>query len=853
MSANEIIAVSETTLEKFQPIADKCMGEASPYCQANCPMHTDVKGYVGHIGKGEYSEAVSVIREKLFIPRTLGRICAHPCEEACKRNEHHEPLSVAQLKRFVCDSHDKEKNWDLTKEQDSGKRVAVIGAGPAGAQAALDLCRKGHAVTIFDRLPEKGGMLRVGIPAYRLPRDIIDHEYSLLDKLGIEFKMGVDIGKDISFDEIKEQHDAVVLAIGAHQGVVIPVEGSHRHGVFDAVDFLRDISLKGEYPKAGKKVLVIGGGNVAMDCARSAVRLPQVEKVYLTCLEGDIASMPAHDWEVEEAIEEGVDVRTGFGPHEISGHDHVTGMTVKPCLSLFDAQGNFAPSFDEEKLQELDVDTVVFAVGQKVENQTFALETDSRGRIAGNSLTLQTSDQKVFVAGDAHGTGIAIEAMEEGRRAAESVHRLLTGQNLETGRERFSHQTKLDTVIPNADARPQRLHTALRDPEERVKDFHEADFGFREEDALKEASRCLQCECRLCMQTCTMLNDYCHSPQELSCAVLKSGKLSPEVAFSCNMCSSCTLVCPHDFDIKGALMSARVDMVKANNGESPMKGHKAIKVHQALGFSKVFNTVQKAPEYKPDNKKRVFIPGCSLPSYNPELVEKTFSYLKEKMPGIGSILMCCGKPTKALGQQELFKERFAQLQNAIDESGAEEIIVACQSCYLTLSEYAKQPVRSLWQILPELGLPEGVKGVGEGSDVTFAIHDSCSTRHVSSIHDGVRWVMNEMGYRTEEPPHTRETAKCCGFGGMVVPANPGLASRVMDSRTEEVESGHMVSYCAACRESMEKGGKDSVHILDLVFGEMYMKDSAEQRNHGAVKSWVNRYKSKRGLIQVANI
>ncbi|MGF7060401.1 (Fe-S)-binding protein [Brassicibacter mesophilus] len=250
--------------------------------------------------------------------------------------------------------------------------------------------------------------------------------------------------------------------------------------------------------------------------------------------------------------------------------------------------------------------------------------------------------------------------------------------------------------------------------------------------------------------------------------------------------------------------------------------------------------------------KRVFIPGCSLPSYNPKLVEATLEYLQEKLPGTGAILKCCGKPTKALGQVEKFKERYGELQAEIDRLGAEEIIVACQSCYLTMSEYSpNQKVTSLWELFPKIGLPEKSKGIGKNSDITIAIHDSCPTRNVPAIHDGIRWIMNELGYKVEEPPHTRENTRCCGFGGMIVPANPDLALRIMKRRTAEVQSDYMVTYCAACRESMVKGGKKAIHILDLIFdGPWTSRSEFPGVPGGPITSWANRYKSKTAINRV---
>lgn len=247
--------------------------------------------------------------------------------------------------------------------------------------------------------------------------------------------------------------------------------------------------------------------------------------------------------------------------------------------------------------------------------------------------------------------------------------------------------------------------------------------------------------------------------------------------------------------------------------------------------------------------KYAFFPGCSLPSYNPELVGKTMAYLRDRLPGTGAILKCCGKPTKALTQMDKFKHRFATVQAEFDRLGCEEVIVACQSCFLTLNEYCRKDMKvtSLWTLIPKLGLPDELKGIGKDSDITFAIHDSCSTRRESDIHEGIRWIINELGYKIEEPPHNKLNALCCGFGGMVLPANPELAQRVMNNRTAEVKSDYMVTYCAACRLSMLMGGKKTVHILDLMFGDKWNSRSEFPGPGGAVESWVNRRKSKKAL------
>ncbi len=329
------VIFSQKLYDTAQMVVDGCMGDADPACQTACPMHTDVKQYVRLAGEGNYQEALDLIRGKLFLPQTLGRICAHPCEAACRRNtEYNQPISVAGIKRFVAEKMDKQSNWDLTVANDSGKKIAIVGAGPAGAQAAIELRRSGHQVTIYEKLNVYGGMMRVGIPEYRLPRDVIDFEYGYLDMLGIETKFGVEIGKDISFNELRLSHDAIVLAHGAHVGSIIPLPGHKAQGVFSAVEYLKEVSETRDFPRAGKRIMVIGGGDVAMDCARSSWRIG-ADEVHQCSLE-EMAKLPASQIEIDESLEEGVLFNAGWGPISIEETDgKVTGIVLKKSHFYF--------------------------------------------------------------------------------------------------------------------------------------------------------------------------------------------------------------------------------------------------------------------------------------------------------------------------------------------------------------------------------------------------------------------------------------------------------------------------------------------------------------------------------------
>ncbi len=244
-----------------------------------------------------------------------------------------------------------------------------------------------------------------------------------------------------------------------------------------------------------------------------------------------------------------------------------------------------------------------------------------------------------------------------------------------------------------------------------------------------------------------------------------------------------------------------------------------------------------------------FMPGCSLPSYSPENIEKTIAYLRGVYPELSVVQKCCGKPTKSLGQVDLLQERFGSLIADIKDCKVDEMLVACQNCYNMLRESDAFTTISLWERMPQIGLPQEVRGKATNSDVVFSIHDSCPVRDNHAIHDGIRWIMQELGYKTAEPERTRDKARCCGFGGMIVPVNPELAKKVMGRRVQEMPTQHVVVYCAACRSSMLMGGAKAWHILDLIWGPVVSQSSQPPENVLAspVKAWVNRYKSK-GVI-----
>jgi NADPH-dependent glutamate synthase beta subunit-like oxidoreductase len=562
-------------------ILEKCMGEEAPACESNCPMNVDVKGYVSLIGEKKYEEALKVIREDLFLPNTLGRICTYPCESHCRRGtEFNEPIAIAALKRFVVEKADKKDLWDLTISKETDKKIAIVGAGPAGAQAAIDLRKKGHEVTIFDKLNSVGGMMRVGIQNYRLPKEIIDYEYSYLNKLGIKFNLEVEIGKDIKFNELKEKYHAVLLAHGAHKNKMISIPGHKAEGVFFALEYLKEIRLTEKFQGAGKSIMIIGSGYSAIECARCSVRI-NAEKVYL-CSPKNYDKLKVSKQQLKEAEEEGVIFNTGWTPIEIiNNQGKVTAIKIQ----------------NENESKIINIDTVIMATGEIVEDITEnKLKQVEDGRYSVDIETLATEIEKVFVAGDAAGGQSVIEAMALGRKAAISIDRFLNNVDLKDNRnfeKEWSYETKLKIPLPEDVDNTPRIHTNIRPVQERKRDFNEVDLGFNEKEAIKEASRCLKCECKLCMKECVMMNDFGNCPKDFMGKLVKDSEMDPLLAYSCNQCGLCQVVCPNNLPMKKVFMDSRIDFANANKKQSPIKNHRGVTIHQWLSFSKFFTTKTK--------------------------------------------------------------------------------------------------------------------------------------------------------------------------------------------------------------------------------------------------------------------
>ncbi|MEA2033643.1 MAG: FAD-dependent oxidoreductase [Euryarchaeota archaeon] len=494
----------------------------TPFCQATCPVSLDIRGYVGLIADGKFREAYDLIREKVPFPGVLGRVCTHPCEDRCKRGLVDEPISIAKLKRFVADHvYDIYGDFEIKPEHvpaTTGKRVAVIGAGPAGLSAAYDLKSFGYDVTVFEKLPVAGGMMAAGIPKYRLPRTILEREIDFVRGEGVEIKTGVDVDRDM-FAELRKTYDAVFISVGAHVSSKCGIPGEDLEGVIPGIDFLRGINI-GNGVKIGKKVMVVGGGNVAIDAARSALRLgSEVCIVYRR----SIAEMPASKEELEALEEEGIKIIFLANPTRILGSSRVEKIEcVRMELGPPDESGRKRPVPVAGSEFVMDVDTVIPTIGQASDLKFLegsGVDTPGGRRIS-TSEDGRTAVDGIFAGGDAAtGAATVIEAIAAGKRAALSINEYLGGEK----RADFRVKSEIDFLEEYETREKLNLskhYFALKDfmdhkergrmpellVEERITNFNEVELGYDEAMAVEEANRCLSCRkcigCGICAEVC---------------------------------------------------------------------------------------------------------------------------------------------------------------------------------------------------------------------------------------------------------------------------------------------------------------------------------------------------------------
>ncbi len=519
-----------------------------PPCQACCPIHQDVREYIRLIAAGEFSRSLEVIRKNNPLASICGTICAHHCEEACRRQNVDEPLSIRALKRAAVEYG--EASYQAPPA-DPRKKVAIVGSGPAGMMAAFDLVMRGCSVTVFEREALAGGALRNLIPLYRLPDETIDRDINILEKLGIEFKTGVEFGTDFKVEELrKDGFKAILVALGLTESRNLSIPGADHKDVLMALPFLKASRREG-FSLDGREAIVIGGGNVAIDVARTAVRCGAV-KVRLVCLESE-EEMPAFSREIEEAREEGVELNCSWGPAGIRiENGKITGLDVHECTSVFDDRKTFSPCFNEYKKNFIPGDTVIFSIGQSGNLEAVrraGVPVDDRlGCLDFDAATMKTSAEGIFACGEiVAGPGTAVEAMANGRSAAKAVAAYLEGKtDVCSMVEQEEPLPELEPgVIVNVKKIPRQKIPMLA-VKERIRDFLPVEKGYTMAMAVWESRRCLGCaggakrivekcvDCLACLRTC---------PYNVPVVDEKGGLMIRE--HQCQGCGLCLTICPN--------------------------------------------------------------------------------------------------------------------------------------------------------------------------------------------------------------------------------------------------------------------------------------------------------------------
>ena len=482
-----------------------CYDTGTAPCKTACPAHIGIQGYLQLAKEGRYEDALALIKKDNPLPAVCGHVCNRRCEDACTRGTIDEAVAIDEVKRFIAERDLNAETRFIPKKTIPSlkggfeEKIAIIGAGPAGLSCAYFLALTGYKPTIFEKNAEPGGMLRYGIPSYKLEKDLLAAEIDVIRQLGVEIRCGVEVGKDITIEELREQgYRGFYAAIGCQRGRKPGISGENAEGAYTAVDFLRKAGGSESFQLEGD-VVVVGGGNVAIDAARVSSRCSDA-KISMFCLETR-EKMPASNEEIEEALEEGIELNCGWGPKEILEEDgHVRGIVFKKCSRVFDAHGRFSPEYDENDTVTVPCRHVIFSVGQAIDwghmLDNLHVELRPNGGALANKLTYQTSEPDIFVGGDVYtGPKFAIDAIAAGREGAVSLHRYVHENcTLTIGRNRrdFIELDKENIKVETYDSSSRQIPPKA-DVKEQAKTFRDLSQSLSEEQVKKETSRCLSC------------------------------------------------------------------------------------------------------------------------------------------------------------------------------------------------------------------------------------------------------------------------------------------------------------------------------------------------------------------------
>lgn len=482
-----------------------CYDAGTAPCKTACPAHIGIQGYLQLAKEGRYEDALALIKKDNPLPAVCGHVCNRRCEDACTRGTIDEAVAIDEVKRFIAERDLNAETRFIPKKTIPSlkggfeEKIAIIGAGPAGLSCAYFLALTGYKPTIFEKNAEPGGMLRYGIPSYKLEKDLLAAEIDVIRQLGVEIRCGVEVGKDVTIEDLREQgYKGFYAAIGCQRGRKPGISGENAEGAYAAVDFLREAGAKESFALEGD-VVVVGGGNVAIDAARISSRCTDA-KISMFCLEAR-EKMPASNEEIEEALEEGIELNCGWGPKEVlEENGHVSGVVFKKCTRVFDAQGRFSPEYDENDTVTIPCRHVIFSVGQAIDwghmLDNLHVELRPNGGALANKLTYQTSEPDIFVGGDVYtGPKFAIDAIAAGREGAISLHRYVHEYcTLTIGRNRrdFIELDKENIKVETYDSSSRQIPPKA-DVKEQAKTFRDLSQSLTEEQVKKETSRCLSC------------------------------------------------------------------------------------------------------------------------------------------------------------------------------------------------------------------------------------------------------------------------------------------------------------------------------------------------------------------------
>lgn len=482
-----------------------CYDAGTAPCKTACPAHIGIQGYLQLAKEGRYEDALALIKKDNPLPAVCGHVCNRRCEDACTRGTIDEAVAIDEVKRFIAERDLNAETRFIPKKTIPSlkggfeEKIAIIGAGPAGLSCAYFLALTGYKPTIFEKNAEPGGMLRYGIPSYKLEKDLLAAEIDVIRQLGVEIRCGVEVGKDVTIEDLREQgYKGFYAAIGCQRGRKPGISGENAEGAYAAVDFLREAGAKESFALEGD-VVVVGGGNVAIDAARISSRCTDA-KISMFCLEAR-EKMPASNEEIEEALEEGIELNCGWGPKKVlEENGHVSGVVFKKCTRVFDAQGRFSPEYDENDTVTIPCRHVIFSVGQAIDwghmLDNLHVELRPNGGALANKLTYQTSEPDIFVGGDVYtGPKFAIDAIAAGREGAISLHRYVHEHcTLTIGRNRrdFIELDKENIKVETYDSSSRQIPPKA-DVKEQAKTFRDLSQSLTEEQVKKETSRCLSC------------------------------------------------------------------------------------------------------------------------------------------------------------------------------------------------------------------------------------------------------------------------------------------------------------------------------------------------------------------------